>query len=216
MTGAEKLRRPLFSQKRATTTARFTIPTRNPELGSQCTWAVWSSRETQPNYDQNRNLARTSQGIEDVPDPRITNHTYDGYDRLDSTTDPMGNVMSDHYDASTNRGQGVDRRSPVFGGSNPPYVMPVERQRGAVEDGGPSTEGDDGLGLPGPERTACRMTVTPTRSSWSIGVGRIIASPLPRCRPFPAAAATRPLGTACRNRTTNRGLGRRSRHERRQ
>ncbi len=90
----------------------------------------------QPNYDQNRNLARTSQGIEDVPDPRITNHTYDGYDRLDSTTDPMGNVMSYHYDASSNRGQGVDRRSPGFGGSNPPYVMPVERQRGAVEDGG--------------------------------------------------------------------------------
>ena len=38
------------------------------------------------------------------------------------------------------------------------------------------------------------------------------ASSLRRCRPLRADAAIRPPGTACRNRTTSRGLGRIARH----
>ncbi|MCH8148591.1 MAG: RHS repeat protein [Planctomycetes bacterium] len=59
---------------------------------------------SQYDYDDNRNLIRTSQGIEDVAAPRITTTTYDGYDRLVSTTDPMGNVADYHYDPNSNIG----------------------------------------------------------------------------------------------------------------
>ncbi len=45
-----------------------------------------------------------------------------------------------------------------------------DRKRGAVEDDGPSTEGYNTPGLPGPWRMAWRMTVMPVRHSSSSGV----------------------------------------------
>ena len=39
--------------------------------------------------------------------------------------------------------------------------MPVEGHRGAIEHGGPSTEGYHWPGRPGPPRMGCRMTVAP-------------------------------------------------------
>ena len=59
---------------------------------------------TQYDYDGNRNTVRTSRGIEDVAAPRITTNVYDGYDRLVASTDPMGNVMTYHYDPNNNLG----------------------------------------------------------------------------------------------------------------
>ncbi len=56
---------------------------------------------TQFNYDGNRNLLMTHQGIESQP--RITEHSYDGYNRLVTTFDPMGNVSEFGYDANHNR-----------------------------------------------------------------------------------------------------------------
>jgi len=56
---------------------------------------------SQYDYDGNENRLKTSRGLEDVP--RVTSETYDGYDRLVSSTDPMGNVTSYHYDANGNQ-----------------------------------------------------------------------------------------------------------------
>ena len=66
---------------------------------------------TQYDYDPNRNLKRTKQGLEGIV--RITLFRYDGYDRLwgpddDSpeeaaSVDPMGNAMFYHYDPNGNR-----------------------------------------------------------------------------------------------------------------
>lgn len=53
---------------------------------------------TQHDYDGNRRVAKISQGLEDTP--RETHHTYDGYDRLVMSTDPMGNDRIRHYDAN--------------------------------------------------------------------------------------------------------------------
>ena len=56
---------------------------------------------TQYDYDGNGNLKRTLEGIED--NPRIKLNTYDGYDRLVTSTDPMGNISTYHYDENGNR-----------------------------------------------------------------------------------------------------------------
>ncbi|MCX6880062.1 MAG: autotransporter-associated beta strand repeat-containing protein [Verrucomicrobia bacterium] len=55
---------------------------------------------TQSDYDANRNLVRTSAGLESCP--RITAATFDGYHRRMIVTDPMGNVTTNHYDANGN------------------------------------------------------------------------------------------------------------------
>ncbi|MHC4443652.1 MAG: DUF6531 domain-containing protein [Planctomycetota bacterium] len=55
----------------------------------------------QVNYDGNGNVVSTRQGIESAP--RITNRTYDGFNRLKTTTDPMGNVTGFTYDANGNQ-----------------------------------------------------------------------------------------------------------------
>ena len=55
---------------------------------------------TQYDYDPNKNLVVSRQGIEDKP--RITHHTYDGYDRRVQTEDPMENTVSTHYDPNHN------------------------------------------------------------------------------------------------------------------
>ncbi len=62
--------------------------------------AVQSS--TQFDYDGNANIVREAQGVEDAP--RISVWTYDGYDRMTSVTDPMGNATESHYDANGNLG----------------------------------------------------------------------------------------------------------------
>ncbi|MBI3449343.1 MAG: hypothetical protein HY049_10565 [Acidobacteria bacterium] len=56
---------------------------------------------TQYDYDGNGHLLQTSQGLES--NPRVTNYAYDGYDRRTGVTDPMGNVVTYHYDANGNR-----------------------------------------------------------------------------------------------------------------
>ena len=58
---------------------------------------------TQYDYDGNKNLTMITQGTEDTIAPRITTGTYDGYNRLDTSTDPNGNVATHHYDANHNR-----------------------------------------------------------------------------------------------------------------
>ncbi len=59
----------------------------------------------QYDYDGNRNLKKTHAGLEDSP--RITERSYDGYDRMwgpsSATVDPMGNATEYHYDANGNR-----------------------------------------------------------------------------------------------------------------
>ncbi|MBW8040906.1 MAG: hypothetical protein FVQ85_13000 [Planctomycetes bacterium] len=55
---------------------------------------------TQYDYDENGNLKRLREGLEDVP--RITEYQYDGLDRLIRTIDPMGNKTEFHYDPSGN------------------------------------------------------------------------------------------------------------------
>ncbi len=60
----------------------------------------------QYDYDANGNLKRTAQGLEGTN--RIFAYTYDGYDRLLQTTDPMGNQTFWHYDAN---GNGLSQRT---------------------------------------------------------------------------------------------------------
>jgi RHS repeat-associated protein len=55
---------------------------------------------TQYDYDGDRNLVRTMQGLEDTP--RTTLYAYDGYNRRTNTTDAMGNVTTTHYDSNGN------------------------------------------------------------------------------------------------------------------
>ncbi len=56
---------------------------------------------TQYDYDLNGNLVVISVGLEETP--RIEIRDYDGYDRLLSVVDPMGNVTLFEYDANGNR-----------------------------------------------------------------------------------------------------------------
>lgn len=56
---------------------------------------------TQTDYDRNGNVQFTLQGLESVP--HTDNYSYDGYDRLVRTLDPMGNTRTNHYDANHNR-----------------------------------------------------------------------------------------------------------------
>ncbi len=56
---------------------------------------------TQLDYDGNRNIKTSSQGTENSP--RTTTHTYDGYNRVLTTTDPMANVTTYQYDANGNQ-----------------------------------------------------------------------------------------------------------------
>ncbi|MDC1287530.1 PKD domain-containing protein, partial [Gammaproteobacteria bacterium] len=56
---------------------------------------------TQFDYDQNENLVVSTQGTESAQ-PRITQHTFDGYNRKVSTLDAMGNTMVYGYDANSN------------------------------------------------------------------------------------------------------------------
>jgi len=56
---------------------------------------------TQYDYDDNGNRVTVHKGLEDAP--RITIFTYDGYNRLVQTTDPMGNVTEYQYDSRSNR-----------------------------------------------------------------------------------------------------------------
>lgn len=58
---------------------------------------------TQYDHDNNRNPKRRTQGTEDVGGERITTRAYDGYDRLVTIADPMGNTTEVHYDANNNR-----------------------------------------------------------------------------------------------------------------
>ena len=57
---------------------------------------------TQSDYDGNGNLLRTSQGLEDIAAPHVTTYANDGYNRLATTADAMGNVTTMHYDANGN------------------------------------------------------------------------------------------------------------------
>ena len=57
---------------------------------------------TQHDYDRNTNRVRKTQGLEGTS-PRVTESTYDGYDRLVGTLDAMGNEAEYHYDPNHNR-----------------------------------------------------------------------------------------------------------------
>ncbi|NKB23866.1 MAG: hypothetical protein GKR87_05710 [Kiritimatiellae bacterium] len=56
---------------------------------------------TQYDYDKNGNPVRTLEGLEETP--HITDHVYDGYNRLVETRDAMGNMATRHYDGNHNR-----------------------------------------------------------------------------------------------------------------
>lgn len=56
---------------------------------------------TQYDYDERGNRSAVRQGLEGAP--RVTSYEYDGYDRLVSMTDAMGNVAEYHYDGNHNR-----------------------------------------------------------------------------------------------------------------
>ena len=58
---------------------------------------------TQYDYDGNKNLVTITQGTEDTIAPRISIGTYDGYNRLVTSTDANGNIVTHHYDANHNR-----------------------------------------------------------------------------------------------------------------
>jgi RHS repeat-associated protein len=58
------------------------------------------SSTDQVDYDSNGNRTEIRRGIES--DPRVTTSVYDGYDRLVQMTDPMGKIVSIHYDANGN------------------------------------------------------------------------------------------------------------------
>ncbi|MBI3850278.1 MAG: hypothetical protein HY298_08320 [Verrucomicrobia bacterium] len=74
---------------------------------------------TQFDYDLNGSMRRMSQGLESTP--RVTDYTYDGYNRLTQTTDAMGNVTTAHYDANgnivTNRTDGETTDAPGSAGN---------------------------------------------------------------------------------------------------
>ena len=55
---------------------------------------------SQYDYDANGNLDTVRVGLEGVP--HVTSHAYDGYNRLVASTDPMGNLVSRHFDANSN------------------------------------------------------------------------------------------------------------------
>jgi RHS repeat-associated protein len=55
---------------------------------------------TQYDYDEDANLVAMHEGIEDTP--HTTLYTYDGYNRLVTTTDAMGNVTTNEYDENSN------------------------------------------------------------------------------------------------------------------
>lgn len=55
---------------------------------------------TQFDYDRNKNLVRRSDGIEVIA--QVYGYVFDGYDRLVSERDPMGNVKSLNYDENHN------------------------------------------------------------------------------------------------------------------
>ena len=58
---------------------------------------------TQFDYDGNGNKISARQGIDGNPSrPNTTAYTYDGYDRLATETDPMGNVTALFYDQNSN------------------------------------------------------------------------------------------------------------------
>lgn len=57
---------------------------------------------SQFDYDANGRLVLTRQGTEDVISPRSTLSSYDGFDRVGSTTDAMGNVTASTYDENSN------------------------------------------------------------------------------------------------------------------
>ncbi|MFQ5502336.1 MAG: DUF6531 domain-containing protein, partial [Phycisphaerae bacterium] len=64
---------------------------------------------TQTDYDGNGNVVAVRQGLEGPTSSppslvRVTAHTYDGYDRLLQTIDPMANVTDFHYDPNGNVG----------------------------------------------------------------------------------------------------------------
>ncbi|MCX6873872.1 MAG: autotransporter-associated beta strand repeat-containing protein [Verrucomicrobia bacterium] len=59
-----------------------------------------SQATTQSDYDANRNLVRTSAGLESCP--RITAAAFDGFQRRTAVTDPMGNVTTNHFDPNGN------------------------------------------------------------------------------------------------------------------
>jgi len=56
---------------------------------------------TQSDYDRNGNLVALRIGIENAP--RISSFVYDSYNRLVTSTDPMGNLFTFNYDANSNR-----------------------------------------------------------------------------------------------------------------
>ncbi|HKQ50400.1 MAG TPA: DUF6531 domain-containing protein [Phycisphaerae bacterium] len=56
----------------------------------------------QTDYDGNGNVAARRRGLEDIGNERVTMYAYDGYNRGVSSTDPMGNVTTYHYDANDN------------------------------------------------------------------------------------------------------------------
>ncbi len=73
---------------------------------------------TQYDYDRNKNLVATRHGLENVP--RIATMVYDSYDRLINSTDPMGNVTNNNYDADHNmvRMRLAGERNDVFGSAS--------------------------------------------------------------------------------------------------
>lgn len=56
----------------------------------------------QHDYDSNGNRVVFQSGIEDTEKPRVNRLTYDGYNRMLTKTDPMGNVCTYSYDANGN------------------------------------------------------------------------------------------------------------------
>ena len=58
---------------------------------------------TQTDYDGNGNIVRTWQGLEDTGAVRSTTSFFDGFNRLVSRTDPMGNLATNRYDPDGNR-----------------------------------------------------------------------------------------------------------------
>ena len=56
---------------------------------------------TQYDYDPNRNRVRMREGIEE--NPRVHNYTFDSFNRVIQSVDPMGNFTSYHYDPNSNR-----------------------------------------------------------------------------------------------------------------